>query len=128
MTTSCLLRSLLLCLSLLSVGCASVPGQGMSPQDPFETTNRRVSDFNYSIDRSLLKPVATQYKKAVPELLQESATASALAAEVMNWLDAKHQRPEVIDALEVRFSALHALLCRDTAALALQAIRGVLNA
>jgi len=64
----------------------------------------------------------------VPELLQESATASALAAEVMNWLDAKHQRPEVIDALEVRFAALHALLRRDTAALALQAIRGVLNA
>ena len=71
MTSSCLLRSLLLCLSLLSVGCASVPGQGMNPQDPFETTNRRVSDFNDSVDRSLLKPAATQYKKAVPELLQD---------------------------------------------------------
>ena len=71
MTFSCLLRSLLLCLSLLSVGCASVPGQGLNPQDPFETTNRRVSDFNDSLDRSLLKPVATQYKKAVPEVMQD---------------------------------------------------------
>ena len=71
MTFSCLLRSLLLCLSLLSVGCASVPGQGLNPQDPFETTNRRVSDFNDSLDRSLLKPVATHYKKTVPEVMQD---------------------------------------------------------
>ena len=51
----CVHHLLLVGLTLLSVGCASVPGQGLNPQDPFETTNRRVSDFNDSVDRSLLK-------------------------------------------------------------------------
>ena len=64
-------RVLLICLSVFSVGCANVPGQGQHPQDPFETTNRRVSDFNDSLDAGLLKPVATQYKKVVPEVLQD---------------------------------------------------------
>jgi lipid-A-disaccharide synthase len=64
----------------------------------------------------------------VPELLQDAATASALAAAVLDWLDAKHQQPVKIQALEARFAALHELLRRDTAALATQAIEGVLNA
>lgn len=64
----------------------------------------------------------------VPELLQDAATASALAAAVVDWLDAKHQQPEKIQALEARFAALHDLLRRDTAALATQAIESVLNA
>ena len=64
----------------------------------------------------------------VPELLQDAATASALAAAVVDWLDAKHQQPEKIQALEARFVALHDLLRRDTAALATQAIEGVLDA
>ena len=64
----------------------------------------------------------------VPELLQDAATASALAAAVLGWLDAKHEQPEKIQALEARFTALHDLLRRDTAALATQAIEGVLNA
>ena len=64
----------------------------------------------------------------VPELLQEAATASALAAAVLDWLDAKHQLPTKIQALEARFAALHDLLRRDTAALATQAIEGVLHA
>jgi lipid-A-disaccharide synthase len=64
----------------------------------------------------------------VPELLQDAATADALAAEVMKWLDAKHQHPEIIEGLEARFLALHESLRRDTATLATQAIEGVLNA
>jgi lipid-A-disaccharide synthase len=64
----------------------------------------------------------------VPELLQDAATANALAAAVVDWLDAKHQQPEKIQALEARFVALHDLLRRDTAALATQAIESVLNA
>ena len=64
----------------------------------------------------------------VPELLQGAATASALAAAVLDWLDAKHQQPTKIQALEARFAALHDLLRRDTAALATQAIEGVLHA
>ena len=71
MNSACLRRLLLASLTVLSVGCASLPGQGLSPQDPFETTNRRVSDFNDGLDRSLLRPVATQYKTVVPEVLQD---------------------------------------------------------
>ena len=64
----------------------------------------------------------------VPEFLQEAASASALADAVIAALDAKHQHPEKIRALEARFAALHDLLLRDTAALATHAIEGVLNA
>jgi lipid-A-disaccharide synthase len=64
----------------------------------------------------------------VPELLQEAATASALAAAVLGWLDAKHHEPQKIQALEARFTGLHEWLRRDTAALATQAIESVLFA
>jgi lipid-A-disaccharide synthase len=64
----------------------------------------------------------------VPEFLQEAATADALAQATVEALDAKRQRPEKIQALEARFTALHELLHRDTALLATQAITGVLNA
>ena len=64
----------------------------------------------------------------VPELLQGAATASALALAVLDWLDAKHEQSEKIQALEARFTALHELLRRDTAALATQAIESVLHA
>ena len=71
MTLSRFSRVFLICLSVFSVGCANLPGQGLNPQDPFETTNRRVSDFNDNLDKGLLKPVATQYKKAVPIVVQD---------------------------------------------------------
>jgi phospholipid-binding lipoprotein MlaA len=58
-------------LTVFSVGCASLPDQGLNPHDPFETTNRRVSDFNDSLDRSLLRPVAVQYQQVAPELLRD---------------------------------------------------------
>jgi len=64
----------------------------------------------------------------VPEFLQEAATAQALSQSVIDVLDAKHQHPEKIHALEARFAALHDTLHRDTALLATQAIAGVLNA
>ncbi len=64
----------------------------------------------------------------VPELLQDAATPQALAAGVLDWLHAKHQQPEKIQALEARFLALHQLLQRDTARLATEAIEGVLGA
>jgi len=62
---------LLASLTALSVGCANLPDQGLNPQDPVETTNRRVSDFNDRLDRNLLRPVAVQYQQATPELLRD---------------------------------------------------------
>jgi lipid-A-disaccharide synthase len=63
----------------------------------------------------------------VPELLQGAATPPALAQEVLQWLDAKARQPEKIDALEQRFSALHAELQRDTPQLATHAIAQLLH-
>jgi lipid-A-disaccharide synthase len=63
----------------------------------------------------------------VPELLQDAATPEALAAGVLQWLDAAGQEPAKIAALESTFRALHAELLRDTAALATDAIEKVLQ-
>lgn len=63
----------------------------------------------------------------VPELLQDDATARALADAVLNWLDAKTQAPEKIAALEQKFNALHTELQRDTPQLAAYAIQQVLQ-
>lgn len=38
--------------------------------DPFEGFNRGVFGFNDAIDRAVLKPVATGYQKAVPEIVR----------------------------------------------------------
>lgn len=62
----------------------------------------------------------------VPELLQEAATPQALAAGVMQWLDAKISAPEKILALEQRFTKLHEELQRDTAKIATDAIQNIL--
>jgi lipid-A-disaccharide synthase len=63
----------------------------------------------------------------VPELLQDAATPEALAANVLQWLDAARQEPAKIAALESTFRALHIDLLRDTAALATDAIEKVLQ-
>ncbi len=58
----------------------------------------------------------------VPELIQDAATPEALAAAVLDWLDA----PEKIKALQQRFATLHDELHRDTAQLATHAIETLL--
>jgi len=63
----------------------------------------------------------------VPELLQDAATPEALAAAVVQWLNAAQQAPEKIATLESTFRALHTDLLRDTSALALDAIEKVLQ-
>jgi lipid-A-disaccharide synthase len=59
----------------------------------------------------------------VPELLQDEATPQALAAAVVQWLDAPARR----DALAARFLEIHHLLRRDTARTATDAIAQVLD-
>lgn len=58
----------------------------------------------------------------VPELLQEAATPEALAQATLHWL----QAPDAVDALQRRFTALHAELQRDTPTLCADAIEKVL--
>ena len=52
----------LLTASILVVGCAGA----RNPADPLEPFNRGMYKFNDSVDRALIKPVATGYKKVMP--------------------------------------------------------------
>lgn len=63
----------------------------------------------------------------VPELLQDAATPEALAAALLQWVDAKSDAPEKIAAIELRFEKLHDELRRDTSQLASDAIQKILE-
>ena len=64
----------------------------------------------------------------VPEFLQDAATPEALAAALLQWVDAKTAAPDKIAAVEQRFTTLHAELQRDTSQLASDAIQKILEA
>ncbi|MGD9772630.1 MlaA family lipoprotein [Diaphorobacter sp.] len=49
----------------LAGGCASGPQS--HPADPFEPFNRGMYQFNDSLDKAVLKPVATAYRDATPQ-------------------------------------------------------------
>ena len=63
----------------------------------------------------------------VPELLQEAATPPALAAAVIDWLEAAVSAPEKIRSVQDKFSALHVQLRRDTTQLTTDAIQKILE-
>lgn len=62
----------------------------------------------------------------VPELLQDAANPPALAAAVLDWLDAARRGDTRVQALHERFTALHQSLQRDTPRLAADAVRTLL--
>ncbi len=62
------LRLQILVLGLLLAGCAT--GPQANPADPLEPWNRGVYQFNDTLDRAVLKPVATVYQDSVPEMLR----------------------------------------------------------
>jgi phospholipid-binding lipoprotein MlaA len=49
-------------------GCATMPQS--TPHDPFERFNRGTQRFNDALDRAVLKPVATGYRKRVPRVIR----------------------------------------------------------
>lgn len=55
-------------LALALAGCAT--GPDTNPRDPFEPYNREMSAINDSVDRAVLKPVATAYSKVTPDLVR----------------------------------------------------------
>ena len=59
----------------------------------------------------------------VPELLQDAATAEALAVATLAWL----QEPDRVQAVERKFTAMHVQLQRDTPTLCADAIQKVLE-
>jgi lipid-A-disaccharide synthase len=63
----------------------------------------------------------------VPELLQGAASPPALAAAVLDWLDAAVSAPEKIGLVKDKFTVLHETLRRDTVQLATDAIEKILE-
>ena len=65
-------RLILLSVTCLIVGCASIPaGVEPSPRDPWEPFNRSVFEFNEGLDTYLLKPVVAAYRFILPEIVRE---------------------------------------------------------
>ena len=48
---------------LILAGCATVPGEDRHPDDPWESYNRAVFEFNESLDEAVLRPAAVQYRR-----------------------------------------------------------------
>jgi phospholipid-binding lipoprotein MlaA len=63
------LACLALCISLFA-GCAT----GTNPRDPFEKFNRGVYQFNETVDRAVLKPVAEGYRFVLPQFIRSSVS------------------------------------------------------
>ena len=60
--------SSLLGATALAAGCASVPNP--NPDDPWESYNRGMYAFNDTVDRALLKPIASGYDALMPDPAQ----------------------------------------------------------
>ena len=61
-------RALLLLLLLGTSGCATLPeGTERSEKDPWERYNRTVYNFNDTIDKAVLRPVAKGYRAVTPD-------------------------------------------------------------
>lgn len=56
--------------ALLLSGCATAPDPS-GANDPYESFNRQVFDFNRGVDRAVIKPAAQTYVKVVPEPARE---------------------------------------------------------
>lgn len=67
-----------LIIGALLAGCASTAPDGtrygQNPQDPLESYNRSMYQFNDSLDRAVLKPVATAYTNNVPEMVRSGVS------------------------------------------------------
>ncbi len=55
---------------LTVVGCAHTPSS--DPQDPFESVNRGIYQFNDALDRYALRPVAKGYSNVTPDPVERS--------------------------------------------------------
>ncbi|MEO7886624.1 MAG: VacJ family lipoprotein [Polaromonas sp.] len=57
---------------VLLQGCAT--GPSANPADPLEPFNRTMFNFNDSVDRAVVKPVATAYRDVTPALVRTGVT------------------------------------------------------
>ncbi|MGI9229290.1 MAG: MlaA family lipoprotein [Gammaproteobacteria bacterium] len=69
-----LLSVLLLSFAVMS-GCATTKNpDGTVNVDPYEKTNRSIYNFNDTLDRNIMRPVAEGYRKITPEPVRDSVT------------------------------------------------------
>ncbi|MEL6808857.1 MAG: VacJ family lipoprotein [Pseudomonadota bacterium] len=74
---------LVLVVSLLGA-CAGTNGASITPEginDPNEDANRRVHEFNRSLDRALVRPAGVGYTNLVPDGIEDGITNFALNLE-----------------------------------------------
>lgn len=69
---TCPMRLLAVFVGLILAGCAT--GPHANPADPLEPLNRSVYKFNDTLDRAVLKPVATGYRDVTPALVQRGVS------------------------------------------------------
>ena len=60
----------LLTCSLLLGACASLPGEGQTRIDPWETYNRQIFEVNEVVDKVAVKPIAETYRAVLPKLVR----------------------------------------------------------
>lgn len=53
---------------------ACATGPDANPKDPLEPFNRNVTSFNDTVDKAVLKPVATVYRDVAPDLVRTSVS------------------------------------------------------
>lgn len=58
-------------LTVLLGACSTPSPESLAQNDPWERTNRDIFDFNLSMDRAILRPVARGYRDVVPEFARE---------------------------------------------------------
>jgi len=66
-----LLVASVMALGLVS-GCASTPSD--DPSDPYEATNRSIYDFNDTLDRNIMAPIARGYVDVTPKPIRKGVT------------------------------------------------------
>lgn len=65
-------RLLLLVVTLFATACATV--EVPNPDDPFESFNRSMYEFNDTLDSYVLKPAAKGYKAVTPDMVDTAVT------------------------------------------------------
>jgi len=73
--------ALMLALGLVT-GCATTPDG--DPGDPYEATNRKFYNFNDSLDRNIMQPVARGYVKVTPKPARTGITNFMRNVEYLN--------------------------------------------
>lgn len=66
------MKRMLVGLCVLLGGCAAIPPDKVSPEDPWESFNRGVFEFNQTADKWVMKPVATGYADIMPLVLRKN--------------------------------------------------------